>query len=617
MAERESGDKILKKKRSRSNDSRKPSGSKSSAALVVDDNAKKYLRGEQNLSEQRTNKKHKGLRKALVENRAQMIDSAVRTAATEILLQGEAGRIEMDEGEKTYKLRQSDIVPNVDLNTAKNAFDLNLTSFGPYCASYSRNGRFMAIAGQRGHVATYDCLRSAVGTEMQLRESVHDVHFLHNETLFAVAQNKYAYIYDAKGVEIHCLKKHERPYKLDFLPYHFLLTSVGHSGWIKWHDISIGEYVAGYQTGHGPARVLRHNPSNAVSHVGHSNGVVSLWSPAAGKPLVSMFCHRSPVSALAVERQGRYMATTGMDGLMKVWDLRTYKCLHSYRLDQAASSVDISDRLLVAVGVGRTVQVLKDAFTKPSDYTYLKHTVRSAPAASGGGVTAHVKALASSISVNTVRFRPLEDVLCCGHSNGVSSIIVPGAGEPNYDSFENNPFMNTKQRREGEVQSLLQKLSHEMIGLDANFIGQVDKDQQTLRVEHQEIFYAANESEEKKKVKSYPALARVRCLRCLPPCLLSHPPLLTPFPYLHSNPRRRTRSAVETRFQPSFVASRRTSSTRSRSSSRRSSRKRALPRRRMWRCLPRKEPSRDLRRSRAQADLGLTDLRCLLTSLFG
>ena len=51
------------------------------------------------------------------------------------------------------------------------------------------------------------------------------------------------YIYDNKGVEIHCLKNHERPYRLDFLPYHFLLASVGHSGWIKWQDFSTGTYV--------------------------------------------------------------------------------------------------------------------------------------------------------------------------------------------------------------------------------------------------------------------------------------------------------------------------------------------------------------------------------------
>ena len=119
-------------------------------------------------------------------------------------------------------------------------------------------------------------------------------------------------------MEIHCLQRHERPLKLDFLPYHFLLVSVGHSGWIKWHDISTGEYVAGFSTGHGPCRVLTHNRSNAVSLAGHSNGVVTMWSPAAGKPLVSILCHKSPVTGVAVDREGRYMCTAGLDGLMKV-----------------------------------------------------------------------------------------------------------------------------------------------------------------------------------------------------------------------------------------------------------------------------------------------------------
>ena len=140
----------------------------------------------------------------------------------------------------------------------------------------------MLFSGRKGHVAVVDCLRTQIGAELQLQEEIHDVHYLHNETMFAVAQNKYTYIYDHKGIEIHCMKRHERPYKLDFLPYHYLLTTVGHSGWIKWHDVSTGEFVTGYQTGHGPCKVLKHNPINAVSHLGHSNGVVTLWSPAAG-----------------------------------------------------------------------------------------------------------------------------------------------------------------------------------------------------------------------------------------------------------------------------------------------------------------------------------------------
>lgn len=31
-----------------------------------------------------------------------------------------------------------------------------------------------------------------------------------------------------------------------------------------------------------------------------------------------MFCHKSPVSDLAIDREGKFMATTGFDSLLKV-----------------------------------------------------------------------------------------------------------------------------------------------------------------------------------------------------------------------------------------------------------------------------------------------------------
>lgn len=44
-----------------------------------------------------------------------------------------------------------------------------------------------------------------------MRETVRDATFLHNEQFFAAAQKKYVYIYDKRGLEVHCLKVRHMP----------------------------------------------------------------------------------------------------------------------------------------------------------------------------------------------------------------------------------------------------------------------------------------------------------------------------------------------------------------------------------------------------------------------
>lgn len=51
------------------------------------------------------------------------------------------------------------------------------------------------------------------------------------------------------------------------------------------------------------------------------------------------------------------MATSGLDGQMKIWDLRNYKHLNAYYTPTPATSLDISQSGLLGVGFGPHIQV--------------------------------------------------------------------------------------------------------------------------------------------------------------------------------------------------------------------------------------------------------------------
>ncbi|XP_065067796.1 uncharacterized protein LOC135693289 isoform X1 [Rhopilema esculentum] len=432
--------------------SKNDGGIKEVEEFVIDPEIlEKYTRGQGVNVKDVSNKKLQSKLKSSEDN---FTKASRQAARAELLLAEESGFLEADEMERTYKFTQKEISKSVDVASAAKSFELKLDKFGPYKVNYTRNGRFLLMGGQRGHLATIDWNSKRLGCEFHVQETVKDLKWLHQETLFAVAQKRNVYIYDNTGLEIHCLKKHRNVNRMEFLPYHFLLATVGDNGYLKYQDTSTGKMVAEHATRLGRCDCMTLNPYNAIINLGHANGTVTMWSPAVKEPLVKMFTHRGPVISMAVDKNGLYMATSGMDGLLKIWDIRSYQPLHAHRLHRAAHSLSLSQKGQLAVGFGPHVYVYKNPFTEQQKLPYMSHLIPSS-------------------EVVSLQFCPFEDILGVGHTKGFTSLLIPGSGEANFDAFEANPYETKKQRREHEVKMLLEKIQPELITLNPSEILQV------------------------------------------------------------------------------------------------------------------------------------------------
>ena len=75
----------------------------------------------------------------------------------------------------------------MDVAAARQSWSLALRESAPYAVRFSRNGRHLLMGGVHGHLSLLNALRTTLVTELHLAETLHDVCFLHNETMLAAA----------------------------------------------------------------------------------------------------------------------------------------------------------------------------------------------------------------------------------------------------------------------------------------------------------------------------------------------------------------------------------------------------------------------------------------------
>jgi U3 small nucleolar RNA-associated protein 7 len=112
----------------------------------------------------------------------------------------------------------------VDINTQKKVFNLVLKQQAPYSVQYTQSGRYLLLGGQRGHISSIRWRDFEMKSEVYVNETVRAIQWMMDDSMYAVAQSPMTYVYNEKGVEIHCCKDFYKVDYLTYLPFHFLLV---------------------------------------------------------------------------------------------------------------------------------------------------------------------------------------------------------------------------------------------------------------------------------------------------------------------------------------------------------------------------------------------------------
>lgn len=174
------------------------------------------------------------------------------------------------------------------------------------------------------------------------------------------------------------------------------------------------------------------------------------------------------------------MVTAGLDGAVKIWDTRKWGVLNEYHFKKSPGSAAFSQKGLLGLGWGNHISVRPLSSFLPSctDESWIQvfndlqkpgQNPRMPPAP-------YMTHTFPGVPVNDVLFCPFDDILGVGHARGFTSLIIPGAGEPNFDSLEADPFEGKRRRREREVNALLDKIPFDLITLDIDLVGKLDKE---------------------------------------------------------------------------------------------------------------------------------------------
>jgi U3 small nucleolar RNA-associated protein 7 len=155
-----------------------------------------------------------------------------------------------------------------------------------------------------------------------------------------------------------------------------------------------------------------------------------------------------------------------MEGRVKIWDGRMWgKEVRSWAVRNSPTSLSYSGRGMLAVGGKSGVTVYRDLTSSTLSESSLSKLPQP-----------YLNLPLPALTASSTKFCPYDDLLCIGHQRGISSLLVPGSGEANFDSAEADVFETYTRRRERDVRGVMEKIRPELITMDTGLLGTIRED---------------------------------------------------------------------------------------------------------------------------------------------
>ena len=84
---------------------------------------------------------------------------------------------------------------------------------------------------------------------------------------------------------------------------------------------------------------IQYHPDGLILATGVSTGLIQIWDMKTQSVVTNFNEHSDGIQALAFSENGYHMASAGLDGCVKLWDLRNGNCIQSLTVDSTINSI--------------------------------------------------------------------------------------------------------------------------------------------------------------------------------------------------------------------------------------------------------------------------------------